>query len=309
MATPAPNSTAASALPAAGGTSEQTLSNYIGPYVTNMLGKAQAISNEPYQVYQGPMTAGTSNLQNKVFQGLGNLSFPGNLGQSFSSGMGGQPAVMPQQGGGPVSAGPGAMPPMGNMIYTSGPQNSTGYLSFPPEPQGIAGLTPPQTSQQPSNIAQSYMNPYLESVLAPQMEEMRRQSKLSQAIMESEAARNLLSEQNKTVGQGYASAYDKAMGQFNTEQGQSKDLVNMLANAGAAERGIEQEGITADYNEFLAQRDDPMKKTQYLQSMLQGLPISTVTNTPLPKSGIGQLVEAFGGMTQLEDALKKLKLG
>ena len=327
MATPAPNSTAASALPAAGGTSEQTLSNYIGPYVTNMLGKAQAISNEPYQVYQGPMTAGTSNLQNKVFQGLGNLSFPGNLGQSFSSGMGGQPAVMPQQGGGPVSAGPGAMTPMGNMIYISGPQNSTGYLSFPPEPQGIAGLTPPQTSQQPSNIAQSYMNPYLESVLAPQMEEMRRQSKLNlqpglakltqaggfgggrQAIMESEAARNLLSEQNKTVGQGYASAYDKAMGQFNTEQGQSKDLVNMLANAGAAERGIEQEGITADYNEFLAQRDDPMKKTQYLQSMLQGLPISTVTNTPLPKSGIGQLVEAFGGMTQLEDALKKLKLG
>jgi hypothetical protein len=159
------------------------------------------------------------------------------------------------------------------------------------------------------------------------MEEMRRQSKLNlqpglakltqaggfgggrQAIMESEAARNLLSEQNKTVGQGYASAYDKAMSQFNTEQGQSKDLVNMLANAGAAERGIEQEGITADYNEFLAQRDDPMKKTQYLQSMLQGLPISTVTNTPLPKSGIGQLVEAFGGMTQLEDALKKLKLG
>jgi hypothetical protein len=33
-----------------------------------------------------------------------------------------------------------------------------------------------------------------------------------------------------------------------------------------------------------------------------------VTNTPLPKSGIGQLVEAFGGMTQLEDALKKFNL-
>jgi hypothetical protein len=410
MATPAPNSTAASALSTAGGTSEQTLSNYIGPYVTNMLGKAQAIANEPYQVYQGPMTAGTSNLQNKVFQGLGNLSFPGNLGQSFSSGMG----QTQQRGfgpgvnnyGGPVSAGPGAMPPGGSDLYSpqvmpqqgprgfnQGPKTEadwnkfsaqarfapgtdmekakadflagaqgvapmqgqaggamppmgdygdmpirSGGIPLPPgyntgtlptgtASTGIAGLTPPQTSQQPSNIAQSYMNPYLESVLAPQMEEMRRQSKLNlqpglakltqaggfgggrQAIMESEAARNLLSEQNKTVGQGYASAYDKAMGQFNTEQGQSKDLVNMLANAGQAERGIEQEGITADYNEFLAQRDDPMKKTQYLQSMLQGLPISTVTNTPLPKSGIGQLVEAFGGMTQLEDALKKLKLG
>jgi hypothetical protein len=197
-----------------------------------------------------------------------------------------------------------------------------------PQQGGIAGLTPPppQGSQQPSNIAQSYMNPYLQSVLNPQLEELRRQSQINmqpglakmtqaggygggrQAIMESEAARNLLSEQNKTVGQGYASAYDKAMGQFNTEQGQSKDLVNMLANAGQAQRGIEQEGITADYNEFLAQRDDPMKKTQYLQSMLQGLPISTVTNSPLGKSGMGQLAEITGSLPSVEQTLKDLGL-
>jgi hypothetical protein len=129
-----------------------------------------------------------------------------------------------------------------------------------------------------------------------------------QASMNAENNRNLMQEQNKTVGQGYASAYDKAMGQFNTEQGQSKDLVNMLANAGQAERGIEQEGITADYNEFLAQRDDPMKKTQYLQSMLQGLPISTVTNSPLGKSGMGQLAEITGSMPSVEKTLRDLGL-
>jgi hypothetical protein len=98
------------------------------------------------------------------------------------------------------------------------------------------------------------------------------------------------------------------MGQFNTEQGQSKDLVNMLANAGQAQRGIEQEGITADYNEFLAQRDDPMKKTQYLQSMLQGLPYQTVTNMPLPKSGMGQLAEITGSLPGVEETLKNLGL-
>lgn len=198
---------------------------------------------------------------------------------------------------------------------------------MPPQ-GGIAGLTPPppQGSQQPSNIAQSYMNPYLQSVLNPQMDELRRQNEITnmqanakltgagafgggrQAIMNAENARNLMQEQNKTVGQGYASAYDKAMGQFNTEQGQSKDLVNMLANAGQAERGIEQEGITADYNEFLAQRDDPMKKTQYLQSMLQGLPISTVTNSPLGKSGMGQLAEITGSMPSVEKTLRDLGL-
>jgi hypothetical protein len=61
-----------------------------------MLGKAQAVANEPYRVYQGPMTAGESGLQSKVFQGLGGLNFPSNLGQSFSSPMGGQqPQTMP----------------------------------------------------------------------------------------------------------------------------------------------------------------------------------------------------------------------
>lgn len=277
----------ASALPAAGGTSESTISNWAGPYVTNMLGQAQAIAAEPYQVYQGPMTAGESGLQSKVFQGLGNLSFPSVLGQSFSSA--GTPAV--------------------------------------PSAPGISGLpTGTAAPTGPTGIASQYMNPYLEAVLGPQMEEMRRQSQINlqpslakltqaggygggrQAIMESEAARNLLSEQNKTLGQGYATAYDKAMGQFNTEMGQSKDLVNMLANAGQAQRGIEQEGITADYNEFLAQRDDPMKKTQYLQSMLQGLPYQTVTNTPLPKSGMGQLAEITGSLPSVEKTLKDLGL-
>jgi hypothetical protein len=379
MATPAlPNTggTAASALPAAGGTSEQTLSSYIGPYVTNMLGKSQAVANEPYQVYQGPMTAGQSNLQSKVFQGLGGLNFPGNLGQSFSSGMGGQ---QPQYGGTSAAGGlpPGAMampaykgslPPNMSEFVTSVTGNngedggpifsSTGLMGgtanasarptgMPleggvynpsnlqpgtaqtmPQQGGIASLTPPppQGSQQPSNIAQSYMNPYLQSVLNPQLDELRRQNEITnmqanakltgagafgggrQAIMNAENARNLMQEQNKTVGQGYASAYDKAMGQFNTEQGQSKDLVNMLANAGQAERGIEQEGITADYNEFLAQRDDPMKKTQYLQSMLQGLPISTVTNSPLGKSGMGQLAEITGSMPSVEKTLRDLGL-
>jgi hypothetical protein len=178
----------------------------------------------------------------------------------------------------------------------------------------------------PTGIASQYMNPYLQAVLDPQMAELRRQNDITNmntnakftsagafgggrnAIMNAENNRNLMQEMNKTVGQGYASAYDKAMGQYNTEQGQSKDLVNMLANAGQAQRGIEQEGITADYNEFLTQRDDPMKKTQYLQSMLQGLPYQTVTNSPLGKSGVGQLAEIAGGMPDLEKALKDLGL-
>lgn len=273
--------TAASSLGTSGGTSSSTLSEWAGPYVTGMLGKAQALSEQPYQVYGGPMTAGESGLQSKVFQGLGNLTFPGQLGQSFSS-----------QG-----------------AYQLPTMTST-------------GVTGQQTG--PGGIAAQYMNPYLSAVLTPQLDELRRQSQITQmgtagklaqagayggsrqAIMDAETQRNLLQEQNKAIGTGYANAYDRAMGQFNIEQGQAKTLADMMAGAGQQQRGIEQEGITADYNEFLAQRDYPTKMLQFQQSMLQNLPISTVTNTPSQMSGLGQLTSTVGGLGSLVEALKGL---
>jgi len=261
------------------GTSTQsTLSEYAGPYVTSMLGKAQALAETPYQVYQGPMTAGESALQSKYFTGLGGLTFPTQLGQSFSS-----------------STAP-------TLPTATGPAGSTS----------------------PTGPAAQYMNPYLQAVLAPQLEELRRQAGITQqglagkaaqagafggtryGLQEAENQRNLMQEMNKTIGTGYTNAYDKAMQQFNAEQGQAKTLADMIASAGAQQRGIEQEGITADYNEFLAQRDYPTKQVQFLQSLLQGLPISTVSTSQAQQSGIGQLASTAGSLGTVYDLLKKL---
>ena len=224
------------------------------------------------------MTAGESALQSKYFSGLGSLTFPTQLGQSFSSST--APAL-------PTATGP------------AGSTTSTGP-------------------------AAQYMNPYLQAVLAPQLEELRRQASITQqgqagkaaqagafggsryGLMEAEGARNLMQEMNKTIGTGYATAYDKAMQQFNAEQAQAKTLADMMASAGAQQRGIEQEGITADYNEFLAQRDYPMKQLQFQQSMLQGLPISTVSTSQAQQSGIGQLASTAGALGSTYDLLKKL---
>jgi len=290
--------------PLAGSANMSTLSEYAGPYVTDMLGKAQALSNAPYQTYQGPMTAGESSLQNKMFQGLGGLTFPGQLGQSFSSSDAYQPPGMAPNAfaNQPVGMGAGAgAPPMGTT--------------------GASGTGGGQSTTAPLGIASQYMNPYLQSVLQPQLEELRRQSQINaqpgmakmtqaggygggrQAIMESETNRNLLQAQNQAIGTGYSNAYDKAMQQFNTEQGQAKTLADLMGQAGAQQRGIEQEGVTADYNEFLAQRDDPMKKVQFLQSMLQGLPISTVSNVPQSQTGAQQ---AVGGMSTVYQMLQNL---
>jgi hypothetical protein len=389
-----------------GSTNTQGLADWAAPYITNYLGKAQALSETPYQTYQGPLTAGASNLQNKVFSGLAGLTFPSNLGQSFASPMGGNT----NNYGGPIQGGLQIQqPPMGN--YTGGSQ----YQKYPGNPQvlpdgsmnpdpavynradilaglddsgmgggtggpmavmpasraprteddwnrhssmaryapgtdmekakadflagsnqfggnkgamppggdyavspaqgGITGLLPPQTSQQPSNIAQSYMNPYLQNVLTPQLDELRRQNDITnaatnakmtqaggfgggrQAIMNAENYRNLMQEQNKTVGQGYSSAYDKAMAQFNTEQGQAKDLANMMSTQGGIERGIESEGIAADLGEFEKQRQYPFQQVQFQRDMISGLPTGSVQNTPGQMSGVGQLLSALGGGT------------
>jgi hypothetical protein len=383
----------------AGSTNTQGLADWAAPYITNYLGKAQALSETPYQAYQGPLTAGTSDLQNKAFQGIANLAFPTNLGQSFSSTGAYQPPPMnmrayqqqpigvgtprptyqqytsslgPDQTAvpqniydaglagnqvynsvAPVSkdstgmplvgdlgaGGQGQMPKfatMQDMIrdgnFTRGPSNGGVYdATEGGGVSGLAGISQPNpmggVQPQSPGIASQYMNPYLQSVLTPQLEELRRQNDITtnagnakmaqsgafgggrQAILNAENNRNLMQEMNKTVGQGYSSAYDKGMQQFNTEQGQAKDLVNLIGNAGAQQRGITAEGIAADKAEFEAQRQFPFQQAQFQRDMISGLPTGSVTNTPANLTGMGAFLSALGGGTAAASALGYKNVG
>jgi len=371
--------------PTGGGTNSSTLSEWAGPYVTSMLGKAQATAAEPYQTYQGPLTAGPSALQNKIFQGLGNLAFPSNLGQSFSStgayqipqynaaGLmrggpmpGGATPGGPMPGGTPAFGGPGMpqgprqtydptdpfwlngtpTPPKQGALPSStpggvsrfdegtgdgGPMGPMGLMGKPMDGSPIGtsafgGATPGSvTSGSGTNIASNYMNPYLQNVLTPQLDELRRQYDISgnqlnakaasqgafggsrNALQSSENDRNMMQEMNKTIGTGYANAYDKAMNQFNVEQGQAKTLADMIAQQGGIQQGLEQAGVTADYNEFVNQRDYPQTQLKFMQSMLQGLPISTVYNTPVAQTPGQQTIGNLSDATALLKTLGVIK--
>jgi len=262
------------------GTSTETnISSWAGPYVGDMLSKTSALTNTPYQAYQGPMVAGTAPLQSKVFSGLEGLNFPGQLGQSFSA---------------------------------------QGAYQLPSMTPG--GMTGQATG--PTGVASQYMNPYLSAVLTPQLDELRRQSQITQmgtagklaqagafggsrqAIMDAETQRNLLQEQNKAIGTGYANAYDRAMGQFNVEQGQAKTLADMMAGAGQQQRGIEQEGITALQRQYETELLDPYTKLRFQKEMLQGLPVATAATT----ANTSQLGEVRGGLSDLVKSLEALGL-
>jgi len=55
---------------------ESSLSSWVGPYVTDMLGMGKAIGTQPYQAYTGPLTAGASDLQQQAFSGVAGLVAP-----------------------------------------------------------------------------------------------------------------------------------------------------------------------------------------------------------------------------------------
>ena len=189
--------------------------------------------------------------------------------------------------------------------------------------------------------AQQYMNPYLSAALTPQLAEMRRQAEIGrvadagrmtqagafggsrQAIMESEGSRNLLDKQTQAIGAGYQTAYDKAMGQFNTEQDRrlgaekateasrqySADYglksLGEAASLGAVQRAIDSEGVAADKQQFEEQRDYPAAMVKFKRDLITGLPIQTqqtTTNT----TGIDELTGAISGLKGLYESLKGL---
>jgi hypothetical protein len=171
--------------------------------------------------------------------------------------------------------------------------------------------------------AQKYMNPYISAALNPQLEELRRQSQITQlgnanratqagafggsrqALMDTETQRGLLSEQNKAIGTGYLNAFDKATGQFNADKNRELLVQEALGKAGATQRDIEQQGITADKTQFEEQRDFPYKMVQYQKDLLQGLPITTSANTT-NQTELSKLSGQVQGLIALYQSLANL---
>jgi hypothetical protein len=237
-----------------------------------MLGKGQALAGQDYQAFQGPLSAGPSATQQTAFQGIAGLTIPTDQMKAF---------------------------------------------------------TPTQFS---AEDAQRLMNPYLTAALNPQIEEAKRQAQIQNlqnrasatkagafgggrgALMESENQRNLLSNLSGITGAGYKQAYDQAMGQFNREQDQGLQATTAAQNYGLAalgrqaelgsqERAIEQEGITADINQFKEERDYPYKQVQYMQSLLQGLPLAAQTYSYSEPSALSEILSGGGGMMDLYDRI------
>jgi len=128
-----------------------------------------------------------------------------------------------------------------------------------------------------------------------------------QAIMESEGLRNLQTNLAGITGKGYETAYDVARDQYNKEQAARNkygfDVMAQQEGLGAIQRGIESEGMAADYAQFREERDYPYKQVQYMQSLLQSLPLEAQSNYYTGPSSASELAKGTAGV---EDLLKLL---
>ena len=265
-----------------GGSSEQTvtqqnpISAAAQPYIENMLGRAQDLSYQPYQTYPGQRTADFTGLQNQSFQGAQNLGVAPQLGQA--SGLAGV-------------AGLGGLGVAGQAT-NQGFQNQVGgymnpYLQYSLAPQ----LAEANRTYDMSGVAQ--------------------QSKATQAgafggsreaIMAAENERNRNMGLNSIIGQGYNTAFQGAQQQYNqnlqnqlagfglagtagsnlgnlgqTQFGQQQAALGMQNQFGAQQQQQQQNVMNQQYQDFLAQKQDPYTKLSYLQNMTSGIPLQSST--------------------------------
>ena len=268
---------------------ESALSTYAGPYVTEMLGRGRAIAETPYEAYMGPLTAGTSALQDTAFTGLAGLALPTDA--SGASAMG---------------------------TFTPGTFAASGAPAMTTEGADAPAAT---------GVVGEYMNPYLSAVLNPQLQEARRQAEISrqaeagrftragafggsrQALADLERDDRLQRNLADITGKGYAQAFESARRQFNVEQDRAKqaqdmanrfgfDVLGAQTRAGQIQRDIEAEGIAADKAQFEEERDFPYRQVSYMQSLLSGLPLATQSYSYAQPSALSNIL-AGGGLPDI----------
>tara|TARA_R110000822_G_scaffold171559_1_gene311310 strand:- start:1105 stop:2136 length:1032 start_codon:yes stop_codon:yes gene_type:complete len=275
-----------------------TIPDYAKPYVEELLGSAQGltdINQNPYMQYMGDRVAQFTPLQQQSYENAGLMQTAPQL--QDASAMAGQ-------------AGLGAL--------------NTQYTYDPYKAQQFTG----------ANVEQ-YMNPYMQNVVERQQQDAQRQSQIASQAQQAQAARsgafggsgdylmrgqaagNLARQKGDIQAQGLNNAYTQAMNQFNTSQGQNQAAAQLnaqqqqfgaglglqglqtanqaatnLANIGQTQYGQNmgilgmqnqfggqqqqqvQNVLNNQYGDFLSAQNHPYKQLGFMSDMLRGLPLT-----------------------------------
>jgi hypothetical protein len=303
--------------------SQTTIPEYAQPYVERMLGKAEALTEAPYQAYGGERIAGFTPLQEQAMQGAANL------GPARQLGLGTQMAGL----SGLQSLGAG--------------QN---YQNMATDPYAMGAYMSPYME----NALQPQLREAARtSAIQGQMDQARavQQGAFGGArtgIVEAERQRNLQTQLGDIYGRGMQTAYDQArqaqqfgatlglqgsqaagqaaatMGQLGqTQFGQQKDILAAQQAAGSQQQALQQQKLQQQYQDFLTQKAYPQQNLAFMSDILRGAPLGQQTQQQytaaapsfasqalgLGAAGVGAYMKATaaeGG--QVHDGLDRLAL-
>ena len=252
---------------------ESALSSWAGPVVTENIGRAEALSQTPYAVYEGPLTAGQSALQTKAFEGIGNLAIPTAQQTTFT---------------------PGSFTAQGTAQQFMSP-----YLAAALEPQLAE-------ARRQAEISRVQRIGQLGKVGA---QGGGRQAVL-EALLDENLQRQLAGITGAGYQKAYEAAAqqfntEQGRQQSATQLAQDYGLKSLQAQlgGGATQRDIEQQGIAADLAEFEKQREYPYKQMSWLQGLFQGMPVAAQNYGYQQASLLGDLFGTGGGLLSLLQGL------
>jgi hypothetical protein len=279
------------------------------PYKTNFVGGAEVVGSTT------DITPGETGSSGEVYgKEIGTESSLSNWAGDYVTGMLGQGQALGELGyneagfayTGDLAAG------------TTGLQDQSNV--------GIATLDAPRDmgTFRPQD-AQQFMNPYTQEVIDRTAADMRRQSQIDalqdrtamtsagafggsrDALMRAERSNNLsrgiadMSAEQRSAG--FTQAMDRGIAAQKDTNQYGFDVLGAQAKAGADLRGIDQDRIAAEYAQFREQREFPYKQVQYMQSLLQGLPLAAQTTTYSEPSPYDKLIQGEAAVQTVEDYL------
>ena len=301
-------------------TSVQDVPEWAKPYAKKGLGQAAAltdISQNPYQTYDGSRQEGFNDLQKQAFQGAQNAT--------PSAAMGTAANMAGTAGLGALNAGANFNPYQTGQF---GGQTAQNYMN--PYMQNVVEGQQ-REAQRTADIASTGRN--AQAVKSGAFGGSR------QAIMDAEANRNLSTQMGDIQAQGLNQAYNQGQQQFNTEQqlgeqskqfgnslgmqgfqaaltgagqlanigqqtfGQEMDINKLQNQYGTQQQAFNQQAKDTDYQDFLNQQRYPYQQLEFMNSMLRGTPMGTVSSmySPPPSqlSQIAGLGTAAYGVSQM----------
>jgi len=251
-------------------TSTVTIPEYAQPYMEKLLGKAEALTESPYQTYGQQRIAGTTAQQEAARQEAAGLGTPGQFG--VGTGMIGAGGI------GALGAGQQYMQMATDPTRTQAFMSP--YMQAVTDIQKQAATREAQIAQNQANLASARQGTY---------------GGARQALMQGERERGLLDRLNQIQAQGSQSAFEAARQaqQFGSDLGlrgfgQAAQAGQAMGQLGAAEQAAnierlkaqeafgamtqqqQQQALDMAYQDFLTQQQYPYKQLGFMSDLLRG---------------------------------------